>query len=167
MSTSKVTLSQFTTPRTRRIASIANRCMRRHGTLVDGFPSSQQKESSAWDIMVDACKSNSLLTKRLTELEKDIDMKNMLVNYVSDHHFNETVLMIHLQTWQGMGSVRAEMIFKARQGVPSWYSLTDLEGGEEMRTVCKWLLKDNIFLHGDIDVKVSWQILDGWTLIFS
>ena len=68
--------------------------------MVDGFPSSQQKESSAWDIMVDACKSNSLLTKRLTELEKDVDMKNMLVNYVSDHHFNETVLMIHLQTWQ-------------------------------------------------------------------
>ena len=66
-----------------------------------------------------------------------------------------------------IGSVRAEMIFKARQGVPSWYSLTDLEGSEEMRTVCKWLLKDNIFLHGDIDVKVSWQILDGWTLIFS
>jgi len=58
-------------------------------------------------------------------------------NYVSDHHFNETVLMIHLQTWQGIGSVRLEMVFKARQEVPSWYSLTDLEGSEEMRTVCK------------------------------
>jgi hypothetical protein len=58
--------------------------MRRHVALVDSFPSSQQKESKAWDIIVDGCKGNDLLTERLTELQKDLEMKNMLVNYVSD-----------------------------------------------------------------------------------
>ena len=51
---------------------------------MDSFPSSQQKESKAWDIIVDGCKGNDLLTERLTELQKDLEMKNMLVNYVSD-----------------------------------------------------------------------------------
>jgi hypothetical protein len=51
--------------------------------------------------------------------------------------------------------MRAELIFKARQGVPMWYSLSDLERGEEVRAACKWLLKDNTFLYGELRVKVS------------
>jgi len=60
-----------------------------------------------------------------------------------------------MQTWQGMSSLRAEMILKARQGAPTWYGLTELETGEEGKKACKWLLKDNVFLYGDINLKVS------------
>ena len=51
--------------------------------------------------------------------------------------------------------MRAELIFKARQGVPMWYGLSDLERGEEVTAACKWLLKDNTFFYGEMKVKVS------------
>jgi hypothetical protein len=54
-----------------------------------------------------------------------------------------------------MSSLRAELILKARQGVPTWYGLTELEIGEEGKKACKWLLKDNVFLYGDVNLKVS------------
>lgn len=54
-----------------------------------------------------------------------------------------------------MGSMRAELILKARQGVPSWYGLSDLEVGEQVIVACKWLLKDTVFVYGDMNVKVS------------
>jgi hypothetical protein len=54
-----------------------------------------------------------------------------------------------------MGSMRAELILKARQGVPTWYGLSDLEvGSEEVSIACKWLLKDTRFVYGDINLKV-------------
>ena len=53
------------------------------------------------------------------------------------------------------GSMRAELILKARQGVPTWYGLSDLEvGSEEVSIACKWLLKDTRFVYGDINLKV-------------
>jgi hypothetical protein len=135
---------------------MGNRYMRRHGALVDAFPNSQQKESKAWDIIVDGCKTNKLLTQRLRQLESDLDIKNMLINYVSGHLLEVMILTSFFrQTWQGMGSMRAEVILKARQGVPTWYGLSELESGEEVTNACKWLLKDNTFLHGDMDLKVS------------
>lgn len=86
-STTKVALSMFITPRTKRIAIVSNRCMRRHAALFDAFPRLQDKESKAWDIMVNGCKSNDQLTERLTQLaEKDLDMKNHIMNYVSGGH---------------------------------------------------------------------------------
>ncbi|KAG1884788.1 hypothetical protein F4604DRAFT_1919314 [Suillus subluteus] len=112
----KVTLAMFTMPCSKRIASITNRSMRRHGALSDGFPTNQQKECKAWD------------------LENNLDMKNML-------------------TWQGQGTMRAELVLKVRQGAPAWFGLTELESSEEVISACKWLLKDNIFLHDDINLK--------------
>ncbi|KAG2035958.1 hypothetical protein BDR03DRAFT_866995, partial [Suillus americanus] len=133
----KVTLAMFTTPHSKRIASIANRSMRRHGALSDGFPTNQQKECKAWDVILEACQGNNQLTERLTQLENNLDMKNLLVNY----------------TWQGHGTMRAELVLKARQGTPAWFGLTELESSEEVIGACKWLLKDNIYLHGDINLK--------------
>jgi len=51
--------------------------------LSGGFPTNQQKESKAWDIIVEACQGNDRLTERLTQLENNLDMKNLLVNYIS------------------------------------------------------------------------------------
>ena len=83
-SATKVTLSLFVTPRTKRIATLSNRCMRRHAALFDPFPRLQDKESTVWEIMVNGCKSNDQLMERLTQLaEKDLDMKNLVMNYVS------------------------------------------------------------------------------------
>jgi hypothetical protein len=54
-----------------------------------------------------------------------------------------------------MGSMRAELILKARQGVPTWYGLSDLGvSSEEVSIACKWLLKDTAFVYGDINLKV-------------
>jgi hypothetical protein len=50
--------------------------------------------------------------------------------------------------------MRSELILKARQRVPSWYSLTDLELGEEVVSACQWLLQENRFLYAGINVKV-------------
>jgi hypothetical protein len=82
-SSSKVMLSQLSSPRIKRIANIANRSMRRHAALIEAFPGTQDKESMAWDVIVAGCKSNALLAKRLGQLDKDVVMKDMLVNYVS------------------------------------------------------------------------------------
>jgi len=58
--------------------------MRRHAALFDPFPWLQDKESTVWEIMVNGCKSNDQLMEQLTQLaEKDLDMKNLVINYVS------------------------------------------------------------------------------------
>lgn len=44
---------------------------------------------------------------------------------------------------------------KARQKVPSWYGLHELELGEEVTLASQWLLQDNHFLYGGINLKVS------------
>jgi hypothetical protein len=51
--------------------------------------------------------------------------------------------------------MRAELMTKARQGAPSWFGLTDLELGEDVVSSCQWLLQENHFLYGGIDLKVS------------
>jgi hypothetical protein len=91
---SKVMLSQFSSPRIKRIANIGNRSMRRHAALIEAFPVTQDKESTTWDIIVAGCKSNALLAKRLGQLDKDVAMKDMLVNYVSANTFATPILLI-------------------------------------------------------------------------
>ncbi|KIK37279.1 hypothetical protein CY34DRAFT_93030 [Suillus luteus UH-Slu-Lm8-n1] len=49
--------------------------------------------------------------------------------------------------------MRAELILKARQGTPGWFGLTELESNEEVISACKWFLKNNIFLYGDVNLK--------------
>lgn len=91
---SKVMLSQFSSPRIKRIANIGNRSMRRHAALIEAFPVTQDKESTTWDIIVAGCKSNALLAKRLGQLDKDVALKDMLVNYVSANTFATPILLI-------------------------------------------------------------------------
>jgi hypothetical protein len=51
--------------------------------------------------------------------------------------------------------MRAELMVKARQRAPSWFGLTDLEFGEDVVSSCQWLLQENHFLHGGINLKAS------------
>jgi hypothetical protein len=51
--------------------------------------------------------------------------------------------------------MRSEVMVKARQKVPLWYGLQELEPGEDVILACQWLLQDNHFLYGGIDLKVS------------
>ena len=93
-SSSKVMLSQLFSPHIKRIANIANRSMRCHAALIEAFPGTQDKESMAWDIIVAGCQSNTLLTKRLGQLDKDVMIKDMLVNYVSANTFAMSISLI-------------------------------------------------------------------------
>ena len=93
-SSRKVMLSQLSSPHIKRIANIANQSMRRHAALVEAFSGTQDKESMAWDIIVAGCQSNALLTKRLGQLDKDVVMKDMLVNYVSANTFATSISLI-------------------------------------------------------------------------
>jgi hypothetical protein len=51
--------------------------------------------------------------------------------------------------------MRAELIVNARQRAPSWFGLTDLDLGEDVVSSCQWLLQENRFLYGRINLKVS------------
>ena len=80
----KVNLSEFSTPRMRRIAQLGNRDIRRIGALEDAFPSATCKEDKSWSMITHACKPYSNLNARLKELEGDLATKDMLVSYVSE-----------------------------------------------------------------------------------
>lgn len=54
--------------------------------------------------------------------------------------------------------MRAELMVKARQRGPSWFGLTDLEFGEDVVSSCQWLLQENHFLYGGINLKVGFLI---------
>lgn len=89
----KVTLSEFSTPKIRRIAQLGNRDMRRICALEDAFPSSTYKEDKCWEILTRACKPHAHLNSRLKELEGDSATKDMLIVYVSIQCFREAVLI--------------------------------------------------------------------------
>jgi len=88
----KVTLSEFSTPRIRRIAQLGNRDMRHLGALEEAFPSSTYKEDRCWETLTRACKPHAHLNSRLKELEGDSAAKDMLIIYVSLQCFSGTVL---------------------------------------------------------------------------
>ncbi|KAG2060654.1 hypothetical protein BDR06DRAFT_967099 [Suillus hirtellus] len=69
------------TSHSKRITGIANRTMKHHGALSGGFSTNHQKESKAWNIIIKACQGNKQLTEKLTQLESNLDIKNLLVNY--------------------------------------------------------------------------------------
>jgi hypothetical protein len=50
--------------------------------------------------------------------------------------------------------MRSELMLKARQRVPSWYNLTNLELGEDVISACQWLLQENRFLYAGINLQV-------------
>ncbi|KAG1845833.1 hypothetical protein F4604DRAFT_1595379 [Suillus subluteus] len=135
----KVNLSEFSTPRVRHIAQMGNRDMRCHGALVEAFPSSMYKEDKSWEVLTLVTMAHKNLKIRLKEVEDDLAMKDMLVTYA----------------WQGLGSMGVELMVKARLRAPIWYGLTNLEPGEEIASTCQWLLQENRFLYGGIDLKVS------------
>jgi len=80
----KVNLSEFRTPRIRRIAQLGNRDLRRRGALEDAFPVASSREEISWTRLVQACKPYTNLNSRLKELAVDLVTKDMLVNYVSE-----------------------------------------------------------------------------------
>ncbi|KAG1800755.1 uncharacterized protein HD556DRAFT_1304770 [Suillus plorans] len=136
----KVNLSEFSTPHVRHIAQLGNRDMRHHGVLVEGFPSTIYKEDKSWEVLTLATSAHKNLQIRLKEVEDDLDIKDMLVNYMNRHG-------------QGLRSMRAKLMIKARQRAPTWYGLTNLEPGEEIASACQWLLQENRFLYGGVDIK--------------
>ena len=79
----KVTLSQFNTPRIHRIAQLGNRDMRRFGALEEAFPSATHKEDKCWEILTQVCKPHRNLNDRLKEVDGDLATKDMLIIYVS------------------------------------------------------------------------------------
>ncbi|KAJ8585635.1 hypothetical protein M405DRAFT_865239 [Rhizopogon salebrosus TDB-379] len=133
----KVTLSEFSTPRIHWIAQLGNRDMRRLGALEEAFPSSTYKEDRCWETLTHACKPHAHLNLHLKELDGDSAAKDMLIIYA----------------WQGLGCMRAELMVKARQRAPSWFGLTDLDLGEDVVSSCQWLLQENCFLYGGINLK--------------
>ncbi|KAG2068176.1 hypothetical protein BDR04DRAFT_1025173, partial [Suillus decipiens] len=126
-------------PQVHPIAQMGNRDMRHHGALVEAFPASMYKEDKSWEVLTLATLAHKNLKICLKEMEDDLAMKDMLVTYA----------------WQGLGSMRAELMVKARLRVPIWYGLTNLGPGEEIASACQWLLQENRFLYGGIDLKVS------------
>ncbi|OJA07808.1 hypothetical protein AZE42_03426, partial [Rhizopogon vesiculosus] len=133
----KVNLSEFGTPRICWIAKLGNRDMHCLGALEEAFPSVTYKEDKCWEILTGACKPHANLNSHLKELDGDSDIKDMLILY----------------SWQGVGCMRAELMVKARQRAPSWFGLTDLELGEDVVSSCQWLLQENRFLYGRINLK--------------
>ena len=88
----KVNLSEFSTPRVRRIAQLGSGDMRRLGALEEAFPSVTYKEDKCWEVLTRACKPHSHLNSRLKELDGDSATKDMLIAYVSIQYFRGAVL---------------------------------------------------------------------------
>src|SRR6267154_114475 len=145
---SKVMLSQFSSPRIKRIANIGNCSMRRHAALIQPFPGTQDKETTSWDIIVAGCKSNALLAKRLGQLDNDVVMKDMLVNYVSATTLAMSLsliiaLMLLSPSLPGcLGLLSHSPLYLWRSGCPSTICLT----------LCSFFLSS----HSLIDLAGAW-----------
>ncbi|KAG1771396.1 hypothetical protein EV702DRAFT_977376 [Suillus placidus] len=90
-------------PCTKHIAISGHKALRLYVTTVEGFPSSADRDQLCWDLIVESCKQDKLLWKKIKEIQGDDALKAQLIDYAS------------------ATQIRGELVAKARISIPACF----------------------------------------------
>lgn len=79
----RINLSDFATPRTKKIAKSGHQALRTYIVIKEAFPLPIQKDTLSWDCVVAGVKGDTLLKTKLDSLRRKEEDKSRLLDYVS------------------------------------------------------------------------------------